>query len=115
MDTAVRIDKWLWAVRIFKTRSQAASACRASQVKIDGKTVKPSHTVTPGEVITARRGDFTRIVKVITLLDKRVGAKSVSDYMEDLTPPEPPMPKAQGKGRPTKRNRRIIERIMSEE
>lgn len=94
---AVRIDKWLWAVRLFKTRSQATAACAAGKVRIGDQPVKPSRTPRVGEVITAKVAGITRTVKVVELLEKRVGAKLVADYLEDLTPaseyekrPEPP-------------------------
>ena len=86
-STSVRIDKWLWAVRLFKTRSQATAACAAGKVRIGDQPVKPSRSTRIGEVITAKVGDVTRTVKVVELLEQRVGAKLVPDYLEDLTPP----------------------------
>ena len=90
MDTSesVRIDKWLWAVRLYKSRSLAAQACHAGHVKIGGNNVKPSRDVRPGEGITVFAGRVLRTVKVLALLDQRVGAKLVSEFLEDLTPPE---------------------------
>lgn len=94
--TSVRIDKWLWAVRLFKTRSQATAAC-AAKVRIGDQPVKPSRAARIGEVVTAKVAGITRTVKVVDLLEKRVGAKLVPNYLEDLTPaseyekrPEPP-------------------------
>jgi ribosome-associated heat shock protein Hsp15 len=118
----VRIDKWLWAVRVFKSRSQAAAACEAGHVKLDGQRVKPSRSVHPGEVFTARVGDITRTLKVLALLAQRVGPKLVPQYAEDLTPPEeyakprtpvlePLFHRPKGTGRPTKRDRRLLENL----
>lgn len=114
---AVRIDKWLWATRVFKTRGLATDACRAGHVKIGGQSVKPARNVHPGEIIAAYNGLFTRTVKVIALVENRVGAGLVHDYLEDLTPEsertrraEPsfkPIPLA-GKSRPTKKERRQL-------
>ena len=116
----VRIDKWLWAVRLYKSRTIAAEACSASQVKVGGQNVKPSRSVHVGEIITALTGEITRTVKVIGVIDKRVGAKLVPQFLEDLTPAseyEKPREKnltpfafrPKGAGRPTKRDRRKME------
>lgn len=120
MEEGVRIDKWLWAVRIFKTRSQATNACRSSKVKINGHVVKPSREVKNGEIVTVIISPFTKTVKVLGLLEKRVSAKLAVDYAEDLTPKEEyekahVMKEAdfgyrqRGLGRPTKKQRRDIE------
>ncbi len=117
----MRVDKWLWAVRIYKTRGQAAAACRTGRVKIRGVNAKPSRLVRIGEVITTRKGEHVRKVKVTGLLEHRVGAKLVYDYLEDLSPaaeeikPEhgglAPLPRrAKGAGRPAKKDRRTWER-----
>ena len=84
---SVRIDKWLWAVRLFKTRSQATAACAAGKVRIADQPVKPARATRVGEVITAKVAGITRTVKVVELLENRVGAKLVPNYLEDLTPP----------------------------
>jgi ribosome-associated heat shock protein Hsp15 len=119
----VRIDKWLWAVRLYKTRSIATAACRAGHVKIGGENVKPSHTVRLAEVISARTGDLTRTVKVIGLLEQRVGPKLVEKFIEDQTPAaeflraaedrlQPQAPRRpKGAGRPTKKDRRDLENL----
>lgn len=86
LPTEVRIDKWLWAVRLFKTRTLASEACRGGHVKIGDASVKSSRMVRIGEVITARAGDITRTVKVTGLLERRVGPKLVANYFEDQTP-----------------------------
>jgi ribosome-associated heat shock protein Hsp15 len=117
MDISVRIDKWLWAVRLFKTRSQATDACRSGRIKIENDSVKPSREVKVGQVIAVHLGIITKTVRVKGLLEKRVGAPLVPGYMEDLTPAEEYQklellrtnPLAQRKGRPTKKERRHID------
>ena len=119
MSATPRIDKYLWAVRLFKTRSQATQACRAGKVKVDDQAVKPSREIDTGMVITVQTGPILRTVRVKELLDKRVGAKLVSQYMEDMTP-EGEYKKLEiarsqagmrphGKGRPTKKERREMD------
>jgi ribosome-associated heat shock protein Hsp15 len=114
---SMRIDKWLWAVRLYKSRSIAAAACGAGRVVIGGQKVKPSRIVRVGDVITAVTGDINRTVKVLGMLEGRVGAKLVPNYMEDLTPAaefqKPREPhyrtvglRPKGAGRPTKKERR---------
>ena len=118
-----RIDKWLWATRIYKTRSLATAACRAGKVKIGGVNAKPSRSVFQGDLVTARKDGLLRTVKVVGILEKRVGAKLVQDYLEDLTPQEeydaakerrrhPVSRQAAGGGRPTKRRRRMMDKIF---
>ena len=120
---SVRIDKWLWAVRLYKSRSLATEACNAGHVKISGISVKPSRDVHVGEIIGALTGRIHRTVKVLALLEQRVGAKLVSQFLEDLTLPEEyararenalqamiRFPK--GFGRPTKKQRRQLERFL---
>lgn len=120
--TQVRIDKWLWAVRLYKTRSLAIEACKAGHVKVDGKAVKPARSVEIGEVVMAMTGRITRTVKAIRLLERRVGAKVLDQYIEDLTPeseyeklkeniPSPLFQHSKGKARPTKRDRRAIDQF----
>jgi ribosome-associated heat shock protein Hsp15 len=117
MDQIVRIDKWLWAVRLFKTRSQATDACRAGKVKVQGVTAKPSRELKLDQEITIQYGPITRTVKVIGLIEKRVGAKLVPDNLIDLTPQEEYQkleqikdnPFARRKGRPTKKERRDMD------
>ena len=118
----VRIDTWLWAVRLFKTRSEAATACNGGLVKIAGQTVKPARAVQVGDTISAQTGDIRRSGKVLGLLAQRVGAKLVPQYFEDQTPaselerhtasPVPPgFHRPKGSGRPTKKERRTLERF----
>lgn len=117
-----RLDRWLWAVRLYKTRSQAIAACNGGHVRIAGKRVKPSRPVRLGEIIEARTGDIVRRYRVLAFLDQRVGAKRVPEFAQDLTPPEEyvrrPSPdtesilrRPKGAGRPTKRERRQIDRL----
>lgn len=119
---AIRIDKWLWAVRLFKTRSQAADACKGGKIKIGGNNVKPAREVKVGEEISISLVVFMKTVRVKAILKNRVGAKLVPDYMEDLTPQsEYDKQKMhneinieyrdRGEGRPTKKQRRVIERL----
>src|SRR3954466_14297583 len=86
--STVRLDKWLWAVRLYKSRSLAIQACQGGHVKIAGHRIKPSRELRPGEVITALTGRVHRTVKVLALLEQRVGAPRVPEFLEDLTPPE---------------------------
>ena len=115
----LRIDKWLWATRLFKTRSLATQACKAGKVKVNGDVVKPSRGVSQGMVITVQVGPITKTVQVLSLLKNRVGAKLVSQYLLDLTPAEELeklklqrelfKPRPRGSGRPTKKERRDMD------
>jgi ribosome-associated heat shock protein Hsp15 len=115
----IRVDRWLWAVRLFRTRSQASAACTAGQVQINGQPCKPARAVHPGDVILARVGEIQRTVKVLAILPARVGAKLVPQYLSDLTPPAEyekarqkamasPGHRPKGSGRPTKKERRVL-------
>ena len=118
-----RLDRWLWAVRIYKTRGDAGSACRGSAVRLNGQIAKPSAKVRVGDMITARNKSFTRTIKVKALLEQRVGAALVPDYADDQTP-ESEYEKVreqkanarvfrhEGGGRPTKKDRRNIEKLL---
>jgi ribosome-associated heat shock protein Hsp15 len=120
----VRIDKWLWAVRLYKTRTVAAQACRGGHVSISGESVKPSRSVRIGEIIRARTGDLNKTVKVTGLTEHRVGAKLVENFLEDQTPASEYLRAAQdrqqiqvptrpkGSGRPTKKERRDLEKLF---
>jgi ribosome-associated heat shock protein Hsp15 len=119
MET-VRIDKWLWAVRVFKTRSLATGACRAGHVKIAGQSVKPARDVHVGEIITAFNGHFTRTLKVLAVLEQRVGAGRVTAYADDQTPAEERLRRSDPgstlvnlakAGRPSKKARRTLTRL----
>ncbi len=114
----VRLDSWIWAVRIYKTRSLAASECRAGHVRVNGDKVKPAHVLALGDEIRARTGEIERIIVVTRLVSKRVGATVASECYDDRTPaPEPreevqaPVTRERGAGRPTKRERRDLERL----
>ena len=120
----VRIDKYLWCIRLFKSRSLATEACDGGKVKIDGTSVKPSRHIKPGEIITVQQGYIKRAFRVLELLEKRVGAPLVKNYAEDITPPEELakreterfvsyQSKFKGTGRPTKKDRRLIDRMKS--
>ena len=122
MSDGIRIDKWLWAVRLFKTRNQAGEACKAGKIKINEMPVKSSREVKTGDIIEIHLKHILRTVKVMGLLKNRVGAKLVENYLEDLTPQEEydkhKMMKdlnyeyrQRGVGRPTKKERRLIERL----
>ena len=119
---AVRIDKWLWAVRLYKSRSIATAACSGGKVRIGGQIIKPARSLRGGEVVSATLGELTRTVKVVTLIEQRVGAPDAATCYEDLTPPSeyqkprspdfrPILIRSKGQGRPTKRDRRRIERL----
>lgn len=116
---SVRLDKWLWAVRLYKTRSLAAEACTNGKVRIGEHAAKASRQVHLGEVIVSKTSDLTKTVKVIGLTEKRVGAKLTSHFWEDLTPPSeydkqreknltPFAFRPKGAGRPTKKERRTL-------
>lgn len=119
-NTGVRIDKWLWAVRLFKTRSLAAEACRGGKVKVNEAPAKAARDVRIGDLLDVQTVEFRRKVRVVGLVDKRVGAAVVPQFMEDLTPPEeftrksdpnfrPPSLRPKGSGRPTKKERRQLD------
>ncbi|MEI7596991.1 MAG: RNA-binding S4 domain-containing protein [Bacteroidota bacterium] len=121
--TVVRMDKWLWSVRLFKTRSLATDACNAGKVKINGTPAKPSRNVKVGEELTVQIEQIRKTIKVLALLDKRVGAPLVAQFMEDLTPKEeyskidilikrPLLVRDRGTGRPSKKDRRDIDKVL---
>ena len=123
MADSVRIDKWLWAVRVFKTRAAATDACKAGHVKLRGQPLKPARGVRIGDVYHAYNGHLTRVVKVLALLDKRVGAKVVAEYAEDLTPAEETEKKRDAslrpirlvsKGKPNRKERQAINRLKDQ-
>jgi ribosome-associated heat shock protein Hsp15 len=120
----IRVDKWLWSVRLFKTRNQAIDACKAGKVKIDGNAIKPSRIIKIDDILTVSLGPLLRTIKVKELLNNRVSAKLVPDYLEDLTPKEEyervqlmkefnAEKRDRGIGRPTKKDRRHIERLKN--
>lgn len=122
MPDKVRIDKWLWAVRIYKSRTLATEACKDGHVRSGGIAVKPSHMVGPGELLEVKKGGFDFKYKVLNLLEKRVGAPIAVTCYEDLTPAEELNKykdwfvgkstgefRDRGLGRPTKKERRVID------
>ncbi len=122
MDT-VRIDKWLWMVRLFKTRSMATDACNAGKVKMDGNNLKASKSIKENEVYVVRIGQLEKTVQVLGSPKSRVGAPLVPQFYTDLTPPEEYERvkmlsmrfehRDRGEGRPTKRDRRQIEFVKN--
>ena len=121
----VRIDKWLWAVRLFKTRSIAIEACKKGRITIKGITVKPSRRIKIGDVIEVRRPPVTYSFAVLNLSENRMGAKLVPDFMKDVTPASQLeilemskvsgcIDRARGTGRPTKKDRRDLEQFTDD-
>ncbi|MEV0945233.1 RNA-binding S4 domain-containing protein [Rhodococcus sp. NPDC049939] len=116
--TSVRVDSWAWAVRLFKTRSAAAAACRSGHVRVNGTTAKPAQPVKVGDDVRIRAAGTERIVVVTRPIAKRVGAAVAVECFTDNTPPPPPrelfasVPRRdRGAGRPTKRERREMDRL----
>jgi ribosome-associated heat shock protein Hsp15 len=119
-----RIDKWLWAVRIFKTRSQASEACKKGRVIINGIQVKPSRVIKAGEKVFIRKPPVVYTYKIRGLLQKRQSAKIAREYYEDLTSVEELnklkinerlfFSRAKGTGRPTKKERRILDKLRGD-
>ncbi|MBC7724025.1 MAG: RNA-binding S4 domain-containing protein [Burkholderiaceae bacterium] len=117
--SSARVDSWIWAVRLTKTRSAAAAACRGGHVRINGESVKPAQAVRPGDEVRVRVGDLERIVVVVRIIKKRVGAPAAAECLVDNTPAPPPREEVafvpqrdRGAGRPTKRERRDIDRLQ---
>ena len=121
-----RIDKWLWAARIFKTRTIAAEACKKGRISINGAQVKPSRMVKAGEIIQVRKPPVTYSFKVLQTIEKRVGAKLLPEIMENVTTPDQYellemnrisgfVDRARGTGRPTKKDRRSLEKFTEPE
>jgi len=118
IETA-RVDQWLWAVRLFKTRSQATAACRSGHVRINGHRAKPASLVRVGDRVEARAGDRDRELEVVTLIDKRVSAPIAAGCVVDHSPPPPDrdptapvFQRDRGAGRPTKKDRRRLDRLL---
>ena len=112
---SARVDAWLWAVRVYKTRSAATTACRAGHVRVNGERAKAAQPVRPGDELRVRISGFDRILVVKKPIAKRVGAALVAEALEERTPPRDPVPviaqRDRGAGRPTKRERREIDRL----
>lgn len=121
----VRIDKWLWAVRLFKTRSIAIEACKKGRISIKGITIKPARTIKVGDVIEVRRPPVTYSFEVLNLAENRMGAKLVPEFMKDVTSASQSeilelskvsgfVDRARGTGRPTKKDRRDLEQFTED-
>jgi ribosome-associated heat shock protein Hsp15 len=121
----LRIDKYLWSIRAFKTRTLASDACKAGRVKLDGNNIKPSHEVKVGEIYQVSKGLERKVIKVTGLLESRVDAKTAIFFYEDVTPLEqttayksmfnaPVLTRDRGTGRPTKRDRREIDDLKDD-
>ena len=120
----LRIDKYLWSIRVYKTRTDATDACKGGKVRVNGSDIKPSKGVKVGDMITARKGAVVYTYKVLELIDKRQGAKLVPRYAENLTPQEELdklrapvetffLKRDRGAGRPTKKDRRQMDDLWS--
>lgn len=121
-----RIDKWMWAARIFKTRTIAAEACKKGRVNLNGAQAKAARMVKPGDIVQVRKPPVTYSFKVLQPIEKRVGAKLVADVMENVTTPDQYellemsrisgfVNRAKGTGRPTKKDRRELEEFTAPE
>jgi len=120
-----RIDKWLWSVRIFKTRTIAAEACKKGRIQINGVQCKPSKMVKEGDTVSVRKAPVTYTFKVLQAIENRVGAKLVPDMMQNITPQDQYdllemnriagfVKRDAGLGRPTKKDRRDMEDFLSD-
>lgn len=125
MEEVARIDKWLWAARIFKTRSIAVDACKNGRVTINGVNVKPSHLVKVGETVAVRKPPVTYSFKILKTIEQRVGAKLLPEIYENVTTPDQYellemnrisgfVDRARGTGRPTKKDRRDMDAFFNE-
>ena len=117
---ATRVDKWLWAVRLCKTRSAATAACGGGHVRVNGVAAKPATPVRVGDRVEAHLHGRQRVLEVVRVVDKRVGAPVAAECLVDHSPPPPPkdefppvFPRMPGTGRPTKRDRRRLDRFRS--
>lgn len=115
-----RLDKWLWAARIYKTRTLAADACKNGRVAINGAQAKPSRSLKVGDEVSVRKSPVTYTFRVLQTIEKRVGAKLLPEILENITPPEQYevlemsrisgfVDRARGTGRPTKKDRRALD------
>lgn len=125
MTTEARIDKWLWAARIFKTRTIAAAACKKGQVSLKGSTIKASRMIKAGDIIDVRKPPVTYSFRVLQAIERRVGAKLIPEILENVTAPEQYeilemnkisgfINRAKGTGRPTKKDRRSLDEFQNE-
>lgn len=118
MSDKIRLDKWLWQARFFKTRGLCAKLISAGHVRVNSqKVAKPAHSVGPGDVLTFPQARATRVIRIVEIGTRRGPAPEAQALYEDLSPPPPPearenvppAPRFEGKGRPTKRNRRELD------
>ena len=120
MNSEARIDKWLWAARIYKTRTLASDACKNGRITINGALAKPSRTVKVGDQVGVKKSPITYSFRVLQTIEKRVGAKLLPEAFENVTPPEQYellemnrisgfVDRARGTGRPTKKDRRALD------
>ena len=125
MENEARIDKWLWAARVFKTRSMAADACKNGRVTIGGMNVKPSRMVKEGEIVEVRKPPVTYSYRVLKCIENRVGAKLIPEIYENVTDPHQYeilemtrisgfVDRARGTGRPTKKDRRQLDEFLND-
>lgn len=125
MNTEARVDKWLWAARIFKTRTMAAAACKKGQVSMGGALLKASRMVKEGDVISVRKPPITYSFRILQAIEKRVGAKLLPEILENVTTPDQYeilemskisgfINRAKGTGRPTKKDRRSLEEFTED-
>jgi ribosome-associated heat shock protein Hsp15 len=116
---STRLDRWLWSVRLVKTRTDAAEACRGGHVRVNGRPAKPATTVSSGDEVRARVGQTTRVVEVVRVIQKRVGAADAATCFLDRTPKPAPAEtiavaaRDRGAGRPTKRDRRMLDKLRA--
>ena len=126
MNNEARVDKWMWAVRIFKTRTNAAEACKKGRIYINGTIAKAARMVKSGDIIAVRKPPATYSFKVLQPIEKRVGAKQVTEMMENVTSPDQYellemshisgfVNRAKGTGRPTKKERRSLDEFIAPE
>lgn len=126
MNSEARVDKWLWAARIFKTRTMAAAACKKGQVSMKGALLKASRTIKAGDVVDVRKPPITYSFKVLQPIEKRVGAKLIPEILENVTTPQQYeilemskisgfIDRARGTGRPTKKDRRSLDAFAQED
>lgn len=120
-----RVDKWLWATRVFKTRSIAANACKKGRISLNGRTLKPASMISVGDVLNVRKPPMTFSFEVLALLNNRVGPKLVENYLRNVTPKSEyevlelqkiagNIGRQKGKGRPTKKERRDLEQFIND-
>jgi len=125
LKNKIRIDKFLWCVRLYKSRALSKIACNKSKIKIDGKPIKSSYLVNVGDILTIKKKVITITIKILNILDKRISAKLVNNYIEDLTPESekikldvikklPIVHRKRGQGRPTKKERRDMRKGLED-